>query len=188
MGFIVLGIFSGGVVGTGGAVMQMINHGLSTGALFMLVGVIYERRHTRLMKDYGGIFAKVPIFGAFFLISVFSSVGLPGLNGFVGEFTILLGTFSNSITLAVFGTFGIVLAAWYLLTAARRLLFGPFNQDNANLTDMDAREILTASPLIVLFFVLGFFPNIIFDRINASTEAMVAASQGEQHTVSHLSE
>ncbi|MEM7029279.1 MAG: NADH-quinone oxidoreductase subunit M [Chloroflexota bacterium] len=188
MGFIVLGIFSGGLIGTGGAVMQMINHGLSTGALFMLVGVIYERRHTRLMKDYGGIFAKVPIFGAFFLVAVFSSVGLPGLNGFVGEFVILLGTFNQSVTLAVFGTFGIILAAWYLLTATRRVLFGPFNTANENLTDMDAREILTASPLIVLFFVLGFFPNIIFDRINASTEALYAISQGEQPAVSQIAE
>ena len=183
MGFIVLGIFSGGLQGTSGAVMQMVNHGLSTGALFMLIGVLYERRHTRLLKDYGGIFVKVPIFGTFFLLSVFSSVGLPGLNGFVGEFTILLGTFKVNPLFAAFGTFGIILAAWYLLTAVQGLLFGPLNPDNENLTDMNGREILAALPLAIFFFILGFFPNLLFDKINPSAELLVQATQSEQAIV-----
>jgi NADH-quinone oxidoreductase subunit M len=182
MGFIVLGIFSGGQIGTSGAVMQMVNHGLSTGALFMLVGVLYERRHTRMMKDYGGIFVKVPVFGVFFLLAVFSSVGLPGMNGFVGEFTILLGTFTQNVTYAVVGTFGIILAAWYLLTAVRRVMFGPLNPDNDNLTDMNMREIVAVLPLVIFFFILGLFPNIIFDKVNPSTAEVVSIVQGEQAT------
>jgi NADH-quinone oxidoreductase subunit M len=120
MGFIVLGIFALTPQAVSGAVLQMVNHGLTTGALFLLVGVLYERRHTRLFRDYGGIWAKVPIFGSFFIITALSSVGLPGMNGFVGEFTILLGTFRVNIAYAAIATFGIVLAAWYLLVAVRR--------------------------------------------------------------------
>lgn len=172
MGFIVLGIFSGGVLGTSGAVLQMVNHGLSTGALFMLIGVLYERRHTRMMKDYGGIFVKVPVFGSFFLIAALSSVGLPGLNGFVGEFVILLGTFSQNPVFAAFATFGIVLAAWYILTAVRRVMFGPFNKANENLTDMNPREIVAAVVLTVFFFVLGFFPNLVLDKVTPTVDAM----------------
>ncbi len=180
MGFIILGMYSGGFIGTSGAVMQMINHGLSTGVLFMLVGVIYERRHTRLLKDYGGIFVKVPTFGVCFLLAAFSSVGLPGLNGFVGEFTILLGTFENNITLAVIGTFGIILAAWYLLTAVRGVLFGPLNPDNENLKDMTPRELAAALPLIIFFFILGLFPNLLFSIINPAVEGLVGDGQTEQ--------
>jgi len=183
MGYIMLGIFSGGLQGTSGAVMQMVNHGLSTGALFMLVGVLYERRHTRLMKDYGGIFVKVPIFGGFFLISVLASVGLPGLNGFIGEFTILIGVFKINPVYAAFGTFGIILAAWYLLTAVRRVMFGPLNPANENLSDMNAREIIAAAPLVIFFFVLGLFPNLIFDKVNPTAEALVSSVEQAQSTL-----
>jgi NADH-quinone oxidoreductase subunit M len=177
MGYIVLGMYNGGLLGTSGAVLQMVNHGLSTGALFMLVGVLYERRHTRLMKDYGGIFAKAPVFGAFFLISVFSSVGLPGLNGFIGEFTILLGVFAQNRLYAILGTFGIILAAWYLLTAVRRVLFGPLNLANDELVDMTPREVIAALPLAIFFFVLGLFPNLVFDKVNPSAEALVTVTR-----------
>lgn len=169
MGFIVLGIFSGGQIGMSAAVIQMVNHGLSTGMLFFLVGVLYEQRHTRLFSEYGGIWLKVPIFGAFFILAAFSSVGLPGLNGFVGEFLILLGTFSINPTAAAFATFGIVLAAWYLLTAVRKVLFGPFNPANNQLVDMNGRELVIALSLIVLCFVIGLFPNLLFEKINPAT-------------------
>lgn len=169
MGFIVLGIFSGGQQGMSGAVLQMVNHGLSTGMLFFMVGVLYEQRHTRLFKDYGGIWVKVPVFGIFFLLAALSSVGLPGMNGFVGEFIILLGTFKVNWVAAAFGTFGIVLAAWYLLTAIRKLMFGPFNTANEGLRDMNGREILIAVSLVIFFFVIGLFPNIFFDKINPAT-------------------
>ena len=169
MGFIVLGTFSGGQQGMSGAVLQMINHGLSTGMLFFLIGVLYEQRHTRLFSEYGGLWVKVPVFGTYFLLAVFSSVGLPGLNGFVGEFVILLGTFKVNPIAAALGTFGIVLAAWYLLTATRKMMMGPFNEANKNLKDMNLRESGIAFALIALCFVIGFFPNLLFDKINPAT-------------------
>jgi NADH-quinone oxidoreductase subunit M len=169
MGFIVLGMFSGGQQGMSGAVLQMVNHGLSTGMLFFMIGVLYEQRHTRLFSEYGGLWVKVPVFGTFFLLAVFSSVGLPGLNGFVGEFVILLGTFKVNWVAAALVTFGIVLAAWYLLTATKKLLHGPFNPANQNLRDMNGREILIAVSLVVFFFIIGFFPNLLFDKINPAT-------------------
>jgi NADH-quinone oxidoreductase subunit M len=173
MGFIVLGIFSGGQQGMSGAVLQMVNHGLSTGMLFFMVGVLYEQRHTRLFKDYGGIWVKVPVFGTFFILAALSSVGLPGMNGFVGEFVILLGTFKVNWIAAAFGTFGIVLAAWYLLTAVRKLMFGPFNPANESLQDLNGREIVIAVSLVIFFFVIGLFPNIFFDKINPATAELV---------------
>ena len=169
MGFIVLGIFAGGQQGISGAVLQMINHGLSTGMLFFMIGVLYEQRHTRLFSEYGGLWAKVPVFGVFFLLAVFSSVGLPGLNGFVGEFIILLGTFKVNPTAAALGTFGIVLAAWYLLTATRKLMFGAFNPANENLNDMTGREIIIALSLVILFFVIGLWPDLLLSKINLAT-------------------
>ncbi|HEX9923802.1 MAG TPA: NADH-quinone oxidoreductase subunit M, partial [Anaerolineae bacterium] len=169
MGFIILGIFSGGQQGMSGAVVQMVNHGLSTGMLFFMIGILYEQRHTRLFKEYGGIWIKVPIFGVFLLLAVFSSLGLPGLNGFVGEFIILLGVFSINWAAAAFGTLGIVLAAWYLLTATRRVLFGPFNPANNGLRDMNGREMIIALSLVMFFFVIGLFPFLLFDKINPVT-------------------
>lgn len=174
MGFVVLGIFSGGQQGLSGAVLQMVNHGLSTGMLFFMVGILYEQRHTRLFKDYGGIWVKVPVFGTFFLLAALSSVGLPGLNGFVGEFTILLGAFTINPVAATFATFGVVLAAWYLLTAVRKVMFGPFNQANENLRDMNGREMVIALSLVVFFFVIGLFPNLFFDKINLATADLAA--------------
>jgi NADH-quinone oxidoreductase subunit M len=177
MGFIVLGIFSGGFQGMSGAVLQMVNHGLSTGMLFFMIGILYEQRHTRLFSEYGGIWVKAPLFGVFFLLAAFSSVGLPGMNGFVGEFTILLGTFSLNWVAAAFGTFGIVLAAWYLLTAVRKLLYGPFNPANQNLKDMNVREVIIAVPLVIFFFVIGLFPNLLFDKINPATAQLIEIVQ-----------
>jgi NADH-quinone oxidoreductase subunit M len=174
MGFIVLGIFALTAQAASGAVLQMVNHGLSTGALFLLVGVLYERRHTRLLSEYGGIWARVPIFGSFFIITALSSAGLPGMNGFVGEFTILLGTFRVNVAYAAVATFGIVLAAWYLLTAVRRALFGPLNPANAALADMTPREIAVMLPVVAFFFVIGLFPNLFFEKINPATEGVVA--------------
>jgi NADH-quinone oxidoreductase subunit M len=118
------------------------------------------------------MWAKVPIFGSFFVITALSSVGLPGLNGFVGEFTILLGTFQVNVVYAAIGTLGIVLAAWYMLTAVRRTLFGPLAQTNGNLTDMTAREVLMMVPVVTLFFVIGLFPNLFFAKINPTVEAL----------------
>jgi NADH-quinone oxidoreductase subunit M len=174
LGFVMLGIASLSQQAVAGAVLQNINHGLSTGALFLMVGMIYDRRHTRLLSEFGGLWKQIPVFSALFLVVVMSSVGLPGLNGFVGEFTILLGAFQVNPVWAILGTAGVILAAWYLLTAARGLLYGPLaNPKNQTLTDLNRREIWVLIPIVLLFFVIGLFPNLFFDKINPAVEALL---------------
>jgi NADH-quinone oxidoreductase subunit M len=151
----------------------MVNHGLSTGALFLMVGMLYNRRHTRMLDDFGGLWKAIPIFGILFIVVALSSAGLPGLNGFVGEFNILLGAFRSIQPFAIVATFGIVLAAWYLLDAIRKMLQGPTTKpDNAAVLDLNWREILTLAPILILFFVIGLFPNLFFDKINPSAQAV----------------
>jgi NADH-quinone oxidoreductase subunit M len=178
LGFVALGIFALNAQGIAGATLQMVNHGLSTGALFLLVGMLYNRRHTRLLAEFGGLWKSIPVFAFMFLIVAFSSAGLPGLNGFVGEFNILLGAFQANRVFAIFATFGIILAAWYLLHAVRQMLQGPLTrQENANLHDLSGRELLVLVPLVILFFVIGLFPNLFLDKINPSAEAVAEALQ-----------
>ncbi|MEM7516199.1 MAG: NADH-quinone oxidoreductase subunit M, partial [Planctomycetota bacterium] len=142
LGYVVLGMFAMTQAGLRGSVFQMVSHGLSTGLLFLLVGMIYERRHTRALDQYGGIAKVMPLFAIFFAIAVFSSVGLPGLNGFVGEYLILLGTFERSGLWACVAVTGVIFGAIYLLMATRRLLFGEItNDENKSLKDLNAREI-----------------------------------------------
>jgi len=173
LGFVMLGVAGLSSQGLAGAVLQNVNHGLSTGALFLLVGMLYDRRHTRLLAEFGGLWKSLPAFSAFFLIVAMSSVGLPGLNGFVGEFTILLGTFQVQPVWAVIATLGVILAAWYLLTAVRGVIYGPLtNPKNANLPDLSLRERLVLIPIVVLCFVIGLFPNLFFARINPAVEAL----------------
>ncbi|HWW60881.1 MAG TPA: NADH-quinone oxidoreductase subunit M, partial [Thermoanaerobaculia bacterium] len=151
LGFCVLGIFAMNETAIQGAILQMVNHGLSTGALFLLVGVVYERRHTRLLADYGGIAKTMPIFAVLFVISVLSSVGLPGLNGFVGEFLILSGSFRASPTAGVIATSGVILAAIYLLWLVQKVFFGPItNEENRNIPDVAWNEVAAMVPLIAL--------------------------------------
>src|SRR5688500_9169246 len=143
MGFIVLGIFSFNVQGVEGAVMQMLNHGVSTGALFLLVGIIYERRHTRMIDQFGGLAHRMPVFAGLFLIVALSSIGLPGLNGFVGEFLVLLGTFGISRPRAAFAASGVILSAVYMLWMYQRVVWGEIkHEENKFLADVDRREIL----------------------------------------------
>lgn len=175
MGFVVLGIFALNHQGLSGAVLQMVNHGLSTGALFLMVGMLYERRHTRLLSDFGGLWKSVPVFTFFFLVVAMSSAGLPGLNGFVGEFTILLGAYANEPIFAVLGTAGIILAAWYLLHAFRQMAQGPLDKvenESSNLPDLNRSELTLLVPLVILFFVIGLFPNLFLNKINPSIEAL----------------
>jgi len=177
LGFVMLGIMALNPQGIAGATLQMVNHGLSTGALFLMVGMLYNRRHTRLLADFGGLWKQMPIYGFLFLIVALSSAGLPGLNGFVGEFNILLGAYQASRIFAILGTVGIILAAWYLLWAIRLMLHGPLTRpENARLPDLTGREIITLVPLIVLFFIIGLFPNLFFDKINPSAEALASAA------------
>ena len=185
LGFVMLGVFALNAQGIAGATPQMVNHGLSTGALFLMVGMLYNRRHTRLLADFGALWKQIPIYGFLFLIVALSSAGLPGLNGFVGEFNILLGAFQANKLYAVVGTLGIILAAWYLLVAVRQMLHGPLNKaENMGLRDLSLREIITLAPIIILFFVIGLFPNLFFDKINPSAQAVVDALNRQQPVVS----
>jgi NADH-quinone oxidoreductase subunit M len=166
LGFVMLGMFAFNVQGLEGSVLQMVNHGLSTGALFLLVGMLYERRHTRQLADFGGIARPMPVFAALFVIVTMSSIGLPALNGFVGELLILLGAFRASPAFAVPATFGVVLAAAYLLWAVRRMFFGPVDRpENRSLIDLDLREKLVVVALLVPIFWIGVYPETALSRI-----------------------
>jgi NADH-quinone oxidoreductase subunit M len=187
LGYVMLGLVAFNAVGISGSVLQMVNHGLSTGALFLMVGYLYERRHTRLLDDFGGLWASIPVFCGFFLLVAMSSAGLPGLNGFVGEFTIMLGAFQAMPIYAVIAAAGVILAAWYLLTAYRKMAQGQITKienDRAHLKDLRFDEVLLLLPLVALFFIIGLFPNLFFDKINPSVEALVAQQQAriEQHS------
>ena len=163
LGFVMIGLFALNTAGIGGGVLQMINHGLSTGALFALVGVIYERRHTRMIAEYGGLSSVMPLYATIFLIITMSSIGLPTLNGFVGEFTILVGVFTRTWWWAVFAATGIVLGAAYMLWMYQRVFFGPLsNPENEGLKDLDRREILYLVPIVVLCFWIGLYPKPFF--------------------------
>jgi NADH-quinone oxidoreductase subunit M len=174
MGFVTLGIFAFNSQGLEGGILQMLNHGVSTGALFLAVGVIYERTHTRLIADYGGIAAKVPVYATFLLIITLSSIGLPGTNGFIGEFTILLGAFLHYKPYAVIASLGIILGAGYMLWLYQRVAFGKItNPHNEHLSDMNLREVAAALPLVVLVFVIGLYPNAAFNIMHASVSNLI---------------
>jgi NADH-quinone oxidoreductase subunit M len=149
----------------------MLNHGLSTGALFLLVGMIYERRHTRLIADYGGLWKQMPIFSAALLAVMFSSIGLPGLNGFVGEFLILLGAFSVTPLWTAAAATGVILGAIYMLWMVRRVIFGPLaNPENQKLTDLNGREILILAPILALIVLMGVYPQPFLDRMKPAVD------------------
>jgi NADH-quinone oxidoreductase subunit M len=179
LGFVVLGIFAMTQEAIQGAIIQMINHGLSTGALFFLVGVVYERTHTREISDYGGIAKVVPIFSVAFMLAMLSSVGLPGLNGFVGEFLILLGSFKSPVLgswwFTVFAASGVILAAVYLLWMYQRVVFGEFKPSNklSHLTDMNKREIFVMASLLVFIVWIGIYPNTFLKVSDRSTAKII---------------
>jgi NADH-quinone oxidoreductase subunit M len=164
-----LGIFTLNVQGLDGAVLQMVNHGLSTGALFILVGMLYERRHTRKIADFGGVAKPMPVFAACFGIVTMSSIGLPLLNGFVGEFLILLGAFLVNPLVAAVATSGVILAAVYMLWMYRRVMFGPVEvAENRSLIDLGLREKLVMVALIIPIVWIGVYPNTFLRRIEPS--------------------
>ncbi len=174
MGFVTAGIFALNYEGIAGGTIQMVNHGLSTGALFLIVGLIYERRHTKAIADFGGLSAKMPVYAMLFLIATLSSIGMPGLNGFIGEFTILLGIFQVSKVWAAIAALGIIMGAAYMLWLYQRVMFGPCDKpENQALKDLDLREILTLAPLIVLMFWIGLYPKPLFEKLDTSTRATV---------------
>jgi NADH-quinone oxidoreductase subunit M len=167
LGFVMLGLFALNPQGIQGGILQMVNHGLSTGALFLIVGMIYERRHTREMDAFGGVWKVMPIYGALTLIVTLSSMGLPGLNGFIGEFTILLGAFGSEAVgspwFAGLAALGVILAAIYMLTMFQKIFLGPTDKpENQMLRDLNAREVITLVPLIILIFWIGLYPKPFF--------------------------
>jgi len=160
LGFVMLGIFALNLQGIEGGLIQMINHGLSTGALFLIVGMIYERRHTRMIAEFGGLSRVMPVYATLFMIVTLSSIGLPGLNGFIGEFLIILGTFRSNVVYAVFAATGIVLAAVYMLWMFQRVMFGEVtNPKNENLVDMSKRELAVLLPIVILIIWIGIYPK-----------------------------
>jgi NADH-quinone oxidoreductase subunit M len=173
LGFIVLGLFALSSQGLSGSVLQMINHGLSTGALFFLVGMIYERRHTRLISELKGLQKPAPVLAAVFTVVMLSSVGLPGLNGFVGEFLILLGTFVTHRWWAVVATTGVILAALYLLWAYQRVFHGEPDEANADMRDMGPGDLALMLPLVALIIFLGVYPKPALDRITPSVDRLL---------------
>jgi NADH-quinone oxidoreductase subunit M len=177
LGFVVLGIFAFTSQGISGGVLQMINHGLSTGALFFLVGMIYERRHTRQISELNGLQKSVPVMAAVFLFIMMSSIGLPGLNGFVGEFLILIGTFITHRWWAVVGATGVILAAVYLLWAYQRVFHGVPTGDNATIKDMTWKERGVMVPIAAAIVFLGVYPKPVLDRINPSVNHLIAHVQ-----------
>jgi NADH-quinone oxidoreductase subunit M len=174
LGFVTLGLFVGSVEGMSGGVLQMISHGLSTGALFMLVGALYDRRHTRQISDFGGLAGVVPLLAGIFLLVALSSLGLPGLNGFVGEFLVLVGTFATYRWWVIPAAFGVVLAAIYLLWAYQRVFQGAVTvPDNRNLRDLNLREVIMFAPLVVLIVFIGVYPKPFLDRIEPAARQVV---------------
>jgi len=172
LGFVMLGMAALNTQGVEGSIYQMLNHGLSTGALFLAVGVIYERRHTRLIRDFGGLWQQIPLFGAVFMIVMLSSMGLPGLNGFVGEFLILLGAFQTHRIAAIVATTGVLLGAVYLLWMYQRVMFGPLtNPANKELQDLSPREVFVFLPIVVMLFVMGLYPKPFLSRMEPSVHA-----------------
>ncbi len=174
LGFVMLGMFALTTQGVTGSILQMVNHGIVTGALFFLVGVIYERRHTRLIADFGGIAHVMPLYATIFLIVTLASIGLPGTNGFVGEFLILLGTFKANPVYAAIGTAGIVLAAVYMLWMVQRVFFGTCDkEENKKLLDMNWREALIALPIVIMIFWIGIYPKTFIDKIEPSVNKVI---------------
>ena len=203
MGFILLGLFAMNRTGISGAILQMINHGVSTGALFLLVGVIYDRRHTRMLDDFGGLAKVMPWYTLFFIIITMSSIGLPGTNGFIGEFMALAGTFFSRssigfgdswLVLTLLATTGVIFAAVYMLHAVLRMFWGPITHDeNSSLSDINRRETIAVLPLLVMVFWIGLYPKFFLDKMNPSvdefvTDFTVRYYEGTRTSEAHLAD
>jgi NADH-quinone oxidoreductase subunit M len=177
LGFVMLGLFGATPSGMQGAVLQMVNHGITTGALFLLVGVIYDRRHTRMLDEYGGLAKIMPIYATIFVIITMGSVGVPGTNGFIGEFMVIAATYvsprlsSFSSLQAVGAAFGVILAAVYMLSAVQKVFFGPLNNPkNKKLSDLSPREGVALAPLVAMVFVIGLFPSIFLEPMKPAID------------------
>jgi len=178
LGFVMLGLFALNAQGVQGSVLQMLNHGISTGGLFLVVGMIYERRHTKAIAEFGGLMKVMPRYAAFFLVIVLSSIGLPSLNGFVGEYLILLGTFQVSPEAAVLSASAVILAAVYLLWMFQRVFFGEITRPaNQGLRDLSLREMVVLLPLIFFIVMIGVYPKPFLSRIETSVNHFIKVVQ-----------
>ncbi len=178
MGFAMLGLMALNAQGFAGSMMTMLNHGVSTGALFLLVGVVYERRHTRLIADFGGLWKVIPVYSAIFLVVMLSSIGLPGTNGFVGEFLVLLGAFKHSVPWAVLAAAGVILSACYMLWMFQRVVFGPVtHEENRKLSDLSFRERLVFAPLLLFIFWMGVVPQPFLNRMQPALDRVLQMTQ-----------
>jgi NADH-quinone oxidoreductase subunit M len=183
LGFVMMGLFSLTTQGIQGGILQMVNHGISTGALFLLVGMLYERRHTRMIDDFGGIAKVMPVFAASFLLVALSSIGLPGTNGFIGEFLILIGTFQKYPVVAFIAATGVIFAAAYMLPMVQRMLYGEVDrEENRVLSDIGVRERLVLAPALVMIVLIGVYPQPFLSLTSASVEALI--EQVEHRAVS----
>ncbi|ORJ57462.1 complex I subunit 4 family protein [Geothermobacter hydrogeniphilus] len=182
LGFVMLGVFALNIQGMSGGMIQMINHGISTGALFLIVGFIYERRHTRLITDFGGLAKQMPVFTTIFMIAMLSSIGLPGTNGFVGEFLIMVGAFEGELRwFTIVAASGVIFAAVYMLWMFQRVMFGELkNPANQKLKDLSVREVVLMLPLLLFIFWIGVYPNTFFEKMNPALDQLINQIKGKQ--------
>jgi NADH-quinone oxidoreductase subunit M len=174
MGFVTMGIFAANTQGVAGSIFQMISHGIVSGALFLCVGVVYDRLHTREIAAYGGLVNRMPIYAAVFMVFTMANVGLPGTSGFVGEFLTLIGAFKANTWVAFIATFGVILSACYALWLYRKVIFGVLDKPSLmSMKDLSARELLLFAPLVALTILFGVYPKPVLDLSAASVNALV---------------
>ncbi len=179
LGYVMLGMFALNMQGVQGSIYQMLNHGISTGSLFLIVGMIYERRHTRMIAEFGGLSKVMPVYAIFFMIVTLSSIGLPGTNGFVGEFLILLGAFQSNIVYGVLASTGVILGAAYMLWMFQRVMFGKItNPKNEKLQDLSAREITILVPMVIMIFLMGIYPKLFFSKMDVTVDKFLKDFKG----------
>ncbi len=178
MGFVTLGLFALNQRGLEGAILQMVNHGVVTGALFLAIGMIYERTHTREISAYSGLASTMPVFAGFFLLFTLAAVGLPGTNGFIGEFLILLGGFERQPWVTVISASGLILGAWYMLWLYQRIFFNEVKESMHGLAQLNLREILTLVPMVLLIFWIGLYPNALLSFMHTSVTHLIQQVQG----------
>ena len=180
LGYVMLGMFAFNMQGVEGSIYQMLNHGISTGSLFLIVGMVYERRHTRMIAEFGGLSKSMPIFAAFFMIVTLSSIALPGTNGFVGEFLILLGAFQSNVVYGVLAATGMILGAAYMLWMFQRVMFGKITKpENEKLQDLSPREVTILVPMVIVIFLMGVYPKPFFSKMDVTVEKFLTDFKGK---------
>jgi NADH-quinone oxidoreductase subunit M len=188
MGFVTIGAFSVNVQGIEGAIIQMLSHGIVSAALFLIVGVLYDRIHSRQINAYGGLVARMPKYAVIFMIFMMASIGLPGTSGFIGEFLVLVGAFKVNTWVAAFATMGLVLSAGYMLYLYRRIIFGVLTKDNLKaISDVDIREITIFTPLLLIVIIMGVYPSLFLDVMHVSVENLVDRYQSALTNAQYIS-